>query len=53
MANSTSSAMPLTVPTSRMAAIWPNPISKRLEPKSAYVIRVDANTVCGSGYYKG
>jgi hypothetical protein len=32
---------------------WPNPVSKKVEAKSAYVIRVDANTVCGSGYYKG
>ncbi len=32
---------------------WPNPLSKKIEAKSAYVIRVDPNTVCGSGYYKG
>jgi len=32
---------------------WPNPVSKKIEAKSAYVIRVDAATVCGSGYYKG
>jgi len=32
---------------------WPNPVSKKIEAKSAYVIKVDANTVCGSGYYKG
>ncbi len=32
---------------------WPNPLSKKIEAKSAYVIRVDPATVCGSGYYKG
>jgi cytochrome c len=32
---------------------WPNPLSKKIEAKSAYVIKVDAATVCGSGYYKG
>ena len=32
---------------------WPNPVSKKIESKSAYVIKVDADTVCGSGYYKG
>ncbi len=32
---------------------WPNPVSKKVEMKSAYVIKVDDNTVCGSGYYKG
>lgn len=31
---------------------WPNPVSKKVEPKSAYVIKVDDETVCGSGYYK-
>lgn len=32
---------------------WPNPVSKKIESKSAYVIKVDDDTVCGSGYYKG
>jgi cytochrome c len=32
---------------------WPNPMTKKIEAKSAYVIRVDPATVCGSGYYKG
>jgi signal transduction histidine kinase len=32
---------------------WPNPVSHKIEAKSAYVIRVDPATVCGSGYYKG
>jgi cytochrome c len=32
---------------------WPNPATKRIELKSAYVLKVDDHTVCGSGYYKG
>jgi cytochrome c len=31
---------------------WPNPVSKKIETKSAYVIRTN-DTVCGVGYYKG
>lgn len=31
---------------------WPNPVSKKVEQKSAYVIRTD-DVVCGVGYYKG
>jgi cytochrome c len=31
---------------------WPNPATKRIELKAAYVIKVDERTVCGSGYYK-
>jgi cytochrome c len=31
---------------------WPNPVTKRIELKAAYVIKVDDSTVCGSGYYK-
>ncbi len=31
---------------------WPNPATKRIELKAAYVIKVDDSTVCGSGYYK-
>src|SRR5580658_8490266 len=31
---------------------WPNPVTKRIEDKSAYVIRTD-EVVCGSGYYRG
>ena len=31
---------------------WPNPVTKRIENKSAYVIRTD-DVVCGVGYYKG
>jgi cytochrome c len=30
---------------------WPNPETKRIERKSAYVIRT-ADTVCGVGYYE-
>lgn len=31
---------------------WPNPVSKKIEGKSAYVIRIN-DVVCGVGYYKG
>jgi cytochrome c len=31
---------------------WPNPVSKKIERKSAYVIR-SGDVVCGVGYYKG
>jgi hypothetical protein len=32
---------------------WPNPVTKRIEDKSAYVIRTNDDVVCGVGYYKG
>ena len=32
---------------------WPNPATKRIELKAAYVLKVDDSTVCGSGYYIG
>jgi len=32
---------------------WPNPATKRIELKAAYVLKVDDHTVGGSGYYKG
>ncbi len=32
---------------------WPNPVSKKIEAKTAYILRVDPGTICGSGYYKG
>jgi len=32
---------------------WPNPATRRIERKAAYVLKVDDHTVCGSGYYKG
>jgi len=31
---------------------WPNPASKQIQQKSAYVIKIDDHTICGSGYYK-
>jgi signal transduction histidine kinase len=31
---------------------WPNPATKRIELKRAYVLKVDDHTVCGSGYYQ-
>jgi cytochrome c len=31
---------------------WPNPATKRIELKDAYVQKVDDSTMCGSGYYK-
>jgi len=31
---------------------WPNPVTKRIENKSAYVIRTN-DVTCGVGYYKG
>ena len=31
---------------------WPNPVSKKIEAKSAYVIRTN-DVVCGVGYYRG
>ncbi|HET6306053.1 MAG TPA: cache domain-containing protein [Rhodopila sp.] len=32
---------------------WPNPATRRIELKDAYVLKVDDRTVCGSGFYKG
>jgi cytochrome c len=32
---------------------WPNPESKKVEKKAAYVMKVNDATICGSGYYKG
>jgi cytochrome c len=32
---------------------WPNPVTKRIELKSVYLLRVDDRTICGSGYYTG
>jgi cytochrome c len=31
---------------------WPNPVTKRIENKSAYVIRTH-DVTCGAGYYRG
>ena len=30
---------------------WPNPVTKKIQQKSAYVIRTN-DVVCGTGYYK-
>ena len=30
---------------------WPNPVTKKIQTKSAYVIKVN-DKVCGTGYYK-
>ncbi len=31
---------------------WPNPATHKIQEKSAYVIRIDDHTICGSGYYR-
>jgi len=30
---------------------WPNPVTNKVQPKSAWVVKVDDEAVCGSGYY--
>lgn len=30
---------------------WPNPVTKKVQPKSAWVVKVNDEAVCGSGYY--
>jgi len=30
---------------------WPNPVTKKVQPKSAWVMKVNDGAVCGSGYY--
>ena len=32
--------------------LWPNPAKGRIERKTAYVLRIDDRTICGSGYFK-
>jgi cytochrome c len=32
--------------------IWPNPATGLVQRKKTYVVRIDDNTVCGSGYYR-
>jgi cytochrome c len=32
--------------------LWPNPAKRRVERKVVYVVRVDDQIVCASGYYK-
>jgi signal transduction histidine kinase len=31
---------------------WPNPVTKRIQDRAAYVLKVDDETVCGSGYFR-
>jgi signal transduction histidine kinase len=30
---------------------WPNPLTRRVQRKVVYVLRIDENIVCGSGYF--
>ncbi|MFL5256520.1 MAG: cache domain-containing protein [Rhodopila sp.] len=32
--------------------VWPNPATGLIQRKKSYVVRIDDNTVCGSGYYQ-
>ncbi|MEJ0019808.1 MAG: cache domain-containing protein [Acetobacteraceae bacterium] len=32
---------------------WPNPVSKKVEKKGVYSVKVADDLVCASGYYKG
>jgi cytochrome c len=32
--------------------VWPNPAAGLIQRKTSYVVRIDNNTVCGSGYYQ-
>lgn len=32
--------------------LWPNPLTRRIQHKVSFVIRIDEQTVCGSGYYR-
>jgi signal transduction histidine kinase len=32
--------------------IWPNAVTGRIEHKTAYVLRIDDQTACASGYYE-
>jgi cytochrome c len=32
---------------------WPNPVSKKVEKKGVYSVKVNDELVCASGYYKG
>ena len=32
--------------------LWPNPQTHRVQRKITYVVRIDDQTVCGSGFYK-
>lgn len=30
---------------------WPNPVTKKVQPKSAWIVKVNDEAVCGAGYY--
>ena len=32
--------------------LWPNPVTRRVQRKRTYVMRVDDNAVCAAGYYR-
>jgi len=32
--------------------LWPNPVTRRIQRKISFVVRIDDRTVCGSGYYR-
>jgi cytochrome c len=53
MANAEINHLGLTEGSGWLEFRWPNPATKRIELKAAYVLKVDDHTVCGSGYYKG
>ena len=53
LANAEINALGLTQGAGWLEFRWPNPATKRIELKAAYVLKVDDHTVCGSGYYKG
>ena len=52
MANAEINHLGLTEGRGWLEFRWPNPATKRIELKAAYVLKVDDHTVCGSGYYK-
>lgn len=31
---------------------WPNPVTKRIQQRAAYILKVDEAMVCGSGYFR-
>jgi cytochrome c len=51
MANVEINQLGLTKGSGWLAFRWPNPATRRIELKHAYVLKVDDRTVCGSGYY--
>ena len=52
LSNVESNRLGLTEGSGWLEYRWPNPATKRVELKVAYVLKVDDRTVCGSGYYK-